>query len=164
MKLLKKFPLFLFLFFIPCLLFSQSGFGYINYKSYKTHYGNGDQSNYPRYPTTTSDFDKMVDSDQPATTLTNSGEISPFSLEGLNNGQAPRWGNDYYSVVYSGWFKPDKTGTYKFRTKADDASQTRFRVVGSTEWQIVTEQFGCCSYVYGTASLDNSQWYEFEIR
>ena len=31
---------------LPTLVFGQSGEGYINYKSYKTHYGTGSSSTY----------------------------------------------------------------------------------------------------------------------
>ena len=31
---------------LPTLVFAQSGEGYINYKSYKTHYGNSSSSTY----------------------------------------------------------------------------------------------------------------------
>ena len=41
---MKKFLLTLLL--LPTFVFGQSGEGYINYKSYKTHYGNGSSSTY----------------------------------------------------------------------------------------------------------------------
>jgi hypothetical protein len=154
---------------LPSLVFGQSGEGYINYKSYKTHYGNGSSSTYNGVSysggaNSTAEFDAMVDTNQPGTTLTHSGEVSPLGSTGLAGGLPPRWGNDYYAIVYSGWFKPDKTGTYNIRTYADDASETRYREVGTTTWQTMTYQWGCCTYVYGTATLDNTKWYEFEFR
>ena len=106
----------------------------------------------------------MVDTNQPGTTLTHSGEVSPYGSTGLAGGLPPRWANDYYAIVYSGWFKPNKSGTYNFRTYADDSSETRYREVGTTTWQYMTYQYGCCSYVYGTANLDKTKWYEFEFR
>ena len=36
----------LLLFFLPTTFLGQSGEGYINYKSYKTHYGSGAGSSY----------------------------------------------------------------------------------------------------------------------
>jgi hypothetical protein len=75
-----------------------------------------------------------------------------------------RWSNDFYAIVYSGWFKPNKSGTYNIRTYADDSSETRYREVGTTTWQTMTYQWGCCSNVYGTATLDKTKWYEFEFR
>ena len=159
----------LLLFFLPTTFLGQSGEGYINYKSYKTHYGSGAGSSYNGVSYnggagSTAEFDAMVDTNQPGTTLTHSGELSPYGTSGLRGGLAPRWGNDYYAVVYSGWFKPNKTGTYNFRTYADDSSETRYREVGTTEWQTMTYQWGCCSYRYGTATLDKTKWYEFEFR
>ena len=155
--------------FLPTIVFGQSGEGYINYKSYKTHYGNGSSSTYNGVTynggaNSTAEFDAMVDTNQPGTSLTHSGEVSPYGSTGLAGGLPSRWGNDYYAVVYSGWFKPNKTGTYNFRTYADDSSESRYREVGTTEWQTMTYQWGCCSYVYGTATLDKTKWYEFEFR
>ena len=154
---------------LPTLVFGQSGEGYINYKSYKTHYGNGSSSTYNSISygggaNTSAEFNAMVDTNQPGTTLTHSGEVSPYGSTGLAGGLPPRWGNNYYAIVYSGWFKPNKTGTYNIRTKADDSNETRYREVGTTAWQYMTYQWGCCSYRYGTATLDKTKWYEFEFR
>src|SRR5210317_256574 len=157
------------LLFLPTLVFGQSGEGYINYKSYKTHYGNGSSSTYNGVSysggaNSTAEFDAMVDTNQPGTTLTHSGEVSPYGTTGLYGGYPSRWGNDFYAIVYSGWFKPNKSGTYNIKTYADDSSETRYREVGTTTWQTMTYQWGCCSNVYGTATLDNTKWYEFEFR
>jgi hypothetical protein len=161
---------------LPTFIFGQTGAGYtpsgegkINYKSYKTHSGNGSSSTYNGVSYSggagsTAEFDAMVDTNQPGTTLTHVGEASPFSSGGLNGGHPPRWGGSYFAIVYSGWFKPNKNGTYNFRTFADDSSETRYREVGTTTWQTITYQWGCCSYRYGTANLDNTKWYEFEFR
>ena len=154
---------------LPTLVFGQSGEGYINYKSYKTHYGFGASSTYNGVTysggaNSTAEFDAMVDTNQPGTTLTHTGEVSPYGSTGLNGGQPPRYGSSFFAIVYSGWFKPNKTGTYNIRTYADDSSETRYREVGTTTWQTMTYQWGCCSYVYGTATLDKTKWYEFEFR
>ena len=146
---------------LPTLVFGQSGEGYINYKSYKTHYGTGASSTlsgvtYSGGANSTAEFDAMVDTNQPGTTLTHSGEVSPYGSTGLNGGHPPKWGGSYFAIVYSGWFKPNKSGTYNIRTYADDSSETRYREVGTTEWLTMTYQWGCCSYVYGTATLDNT--------
>ena len=154
---------------LPTLVFGQSGEGYINYKSYKTHYGTGASSTlsgvtYSGGAGSTAEFDAMVDTNQPGTTLTHTGEVSPYGSTGLNGGHPPRYGSSYFAIVYSGWFKPNKSGTYNIRTYADDSSETRYREVGTTTWQTMTYQWGCCSYVYGTATLDKTKWYEFEFR
>ena len=143
--------------------------GTINYKSYKTHYGNGSSSTYNgvtynNWPSSTADFDAMVDTNQPGTTLTHTGEVSPFTSEGLAGGLPSRWGSNYFAIVYTGWFKPNKSGTYNFRTIADDRSQTRYKEVGTNTWQTITEHWGWGQPVYGTATLDKTKWYEFEFR
>ena len=161
---------------LPSLVFGQtgagytaSGEGYINYKSYKTHYGTGASSTYNGVTynggaNSTSEFNAFVDTNQPGTTLTHVGQVSPLGSTGLNGGQPPKWGGSYFAIVFSGWFKPNKSGTYNIRTLADDSSETRYREVGTTTWSTMTYQWGCCSYVYGTATLDNTKWYEFEFR
>jgi hypothetical protein len=167
---MKKFIFILISTLLVCKIgYSQTGEGYINYKSYKTHYGTGSSSTYNGVSysggaNSTDEFDAMVDTDQPGTTLTHSGEVSPYGSTGFDSGHPPRWGNSYFAIVYSGWFKPNKTGTYNIRTKADDSSETRYREVGTTTWSTMTYQWGCCSLRYGTAALDNTKWYEFEFR
>ena len=167
---MKKFILSIITTLLVCVsVYSQTGEGYINYKSYKTHYGTGSSSTYNGVTysggaNSTAEFDAMVDTNQPGTTLTNSGEVSPFGGTGLNGGHPPKWGGSYFAIVYSGWFKPNKSGTYNIRTLADDSSETRYREVGTTEWQTMTYHWGCCSYRYGTATLDKTKWYEFEFR
>ena len=167
---MKKFIFILISTLLVCKIgYSQTGEGYINYKSYKTHYGTGSSStlngvSYSGGANSTDEFDAMVDTDQPGTTLTHSGEVSPYGSTGLNGGHPSRWGNSYFAIVYSGWFKPNKSGTYNIKTIADDSSETRYREVGTTEWLTMTFQWGCCSLRYGTAALDNTKWYEFEFR
>ena len=167
---MKKFIFILISTLLVCKIgYSQTGEGYINYKSYKTHYGTGSSSTYNGVSysggaNSTDEFDAMVDTDQPGTTLTHSGEVSPYGSTGLNGGHPSRWGDSYFAIVYSGWFKPNKSGTYNIRTIADDSSETRYREVGTTEWLTMTFQWGCCSLRYGTAALDNTKWYEFEFR
>ena len=167
---MKKFIFILISTLLVCKVgYSQTGEGYINYKSYKTHYGTGTSSTYNGVTYnggagSNAEFDAMVDTNQPGTTLTHSGEVSPFGSTGLNGGHPPKWGGSYFAIVFSGWFKPNKSGTYNIRTIADDSSETRYREAGTTEWLTMTYQWGCCSYQYGTASLDNTKWYEFEFR
>ena len=167
---MKKFIFILISTLLVCKIgYSQTGEGYINYKSYKTHYGTGSSSTYNGVSysggaNSTDEFDAMVDTDQPGTTLTHSGEVSPYGSTGLNGGHPSRWGDSYFAIVYSGWFKPNKSGTYNIKTIADDSSETRYREVGTTEWLTMTFQWGCCSLRYGTAALDNTKWYEFEFR
>ena len=167
---MKKFIFILISTLLVCKVgYSQTGEGYINYKSYKTHYGTGASSTlsgvtYSGGAGSTAEFDAMVDTNQPGTTLTHTGEVSPYGTTGLNGGHPPRYGSSYFAIVYSGWFKPNKSGTYNIRTYADDSSETRYREVGTTTWQTMTYQWGCCSYVYGTATLDKTKWYEFEFR
>ncbi|MDA9886626.1 cadherin domain-containing protein, partial [Flavobacteriaceae bacterium] len=167
---MKKRLLFLLVFFtFSASLVSQSGVGYINYRSYKTNYGNGSSStyngvSYSGHPNSNAEFNALVDVNQPGTTLYSSGEVSPFGGAGLNGGHPGQWSVNYFAIEYTGWFKPDETGTYNIRTKADDASETMYRESSSDPWTMITSQYGCCSHVYGTATLNEDTWYEFKIR
>ena len=70
---------------------AQSGWGYVNYTSYKTHNGTGDQSQYNAFANTAADFDKMFNTANSNTTITHTGETP---IVNLYNGslQVPHWG------------------------------------------------------------------------
>jgi len=100
---------------------AQSGWGYVNYTSYKTHAGNGSTSQYPAHASNAAGFDVMFNTANSNTTITHTGQV-PISY--LYNGslQTPRWGNEYYGYKFEFWFVPQQTGTYWFGTNSDDAS------------------------------------------
>ena len=69
---------------LPTIVFGQSGEGYINYKSYKTHYGNSSGSTYNgvTYSGISDNIAELVatlDVNQPGTTLYQSGEVTAYS-------------------------------------------------------------------------------------
>ena len=100
---------------------AQSGWGYVNYTSYKTHAGNGSINQYTQFADNAAGFDVMFNTANSNTTITHTGEV-PISY--LYNGslQTPRWGNDFYGYKFEFWFVPQQTGTYWFGTNSDDAS------------------------------------------
>jgi len=62
---------------------AQSGWGYVNYTSYKTHAGNGSTSQYPAHASNAAGFDVMFNTANSNTTITHTGQV-PISY--LYNG------------------------------------------------------------------------------
>jgi len=147
---------------LPTLVFGQSGDGYVNYKSYKTHYGNGYSSTYNGYTYSgladnATELQAMLDVNHPGTSLTHEGEAVANSSEGLKGGRPSRWGNDFYAVYHYGWFQPQETGTYRFTLQSDD---------GSGLWIDGDLKLfrPCCGASSVDVSLTSGQWYFFETK
>ena len=147
---------------LPTLVFGQSGEGYVNYKSYKTHYGNGYSSTYNGYTYSgladnATELQAMLDVNHPGTSLTHEGEAVANSSEGLKGGRPSRWGNDFYAVYHYGWFQAQETGTYRFTLQSDD---------GSGLWIDGDLKLfrPCCGASSVDVSLTSGQWYFFETK
>ena len=144
----------------------------VNIRSLKTHYG-GSQSGqyYTGNANSHAEFDNMVNVADGGTTLYTWGPIDITSYQGPRGGNhtpyqlwnPPRWGSQRYAIIYSGWFKPNKSGTYGFRTFTDDSHEFMIKGIGKTN-DIVTKHYGWNVWAYGTATLDKNTWYEFEYR
>jgi hypothetical protein len=100
---------------------AQSGWGYVNYTSYKTHNGTGTTNQYSQFANNAAGFDVMFNTANSNTTIYKTGEV-PISY--LYNGslQTPHWNGDFYGFKFEFWFIPQQTGTYYFATNSDDAS------------------------------------------
>ena len=147
----------------------------VNLRSLKTHYG-GNQSGqyYTGNANGHAEFDNMVNLADGGTTLYTEGPVDITSYQGPRGGNhtpyqlwnPPRWGgagSDRYAIIYTGWFKPNKSGTYGFRTFTDDSHEFMIKGIGKTN-DIVTKHYGWNTWAYGTATLDKNTWYEFEYR
>ena len=150
------------LFLLSFVGFSQSGDGYVNYKSYKTHYGVGSNSayngvNYSGLADNAAELQAMLDVNQPGTTLTHQGEVLANSAGGFQSGRPSRWANDYYAVYHYGWFQAQETGIYRFSLQSDD---------GSGLWVDGELKLfrPCCGTSYVDISLTSGQWYYFETK
>ena len=142
--------------------FSQSGDVYVNYKSYKTHYGNGSTSTYNGYTYSgladnAVELEAMLDVNHPGTSLTHEGEVLANSSQGFDGGRPDRWGNDYYAIYHYGWFQAQETGTYTFSLQSDD---------GSALWVDGDLKLfrPCCGTSYVDITLTSGQWYFFETK
>jgi hypothetical protein len=147
----------------------------VNLRSLKTHYG-GSQSGqmYSQNADSHTEFDAMVNLADAGTTLYLDTTVDITSYQGPRGGNhtpyqlwnPPRWGGagtQRYAIIYTGWFKPNKTGTYGFRTFTDDSHEFMIKGIGKTN-DIVTKWYGWNTWAYGTATLDKNTWYEFEYR
>jgi len=147
----------------------------VNLRSLKTHYG-GNQSGqyYTGNANGHTEFDNMVNLADGGTTLHLDTTVDITSYEGPRGGNhtpqqlwnPPRWGgagSQRYAIIYTGWFKPNKSGTYGFRTYTDDSHEFMIKGIGKTD-DIVTKHYGWNVWAYGTATLDKNTWYEFEYR
>ena len=144
----------------------------VNLRSLKTHYG-GSQSgqNYSQNANNHTEFDAMVNLADAGTTLHLDTTVDITSYQGPRGGNhtpqqlwnPPRWGTQRYAIIYTGWFKPNKSGTYGFRTFTDDSHEFMIKGIGKTN-DIVTKWYGWNTWSYGTATLDKNTWYEFEYR
>ena len=144
----------------------------VNLRSLKTHYG-GSQSgqNYSQNANNHTEFDAMVNLADAGTTLHLDTTVDITSYQGPRGGNhtpqqlwnPPRWGTQRYAIIYTGWFKPNKSGTYGFRTFTDDSHEFMIKGIGKTN-DIVTKWYGWNTWAYGTATLDKNTWYEFEYR
>ena len=154
-----------------CLILSFQAYGQstttVNVRSLKTHYGYGAASTvYSGNANNHVEFDYMVDPNSPGTTIYIDTTVDMLSLQGPRGGGAwnpPYWDNEWFAIVYHGWVKPNKTGTYRFRTYTDDSHEFMIKGIGKNN-DIVTAHYGWNQWAYGTATLDKDTWYEFEYR
>ena len=162
------------------LIISTQAYGQtttVNLRSLKTHYGNQTSGqNYSGNAGSHSEFDNMVNLNSGGTTLHVDTTVDITSYQGPRGNRhtpsqlwnPPRWNeggspDDRYAIIYTGWFKPNKSGTYSFRTYTDDSHEFMIKGIGKTN-DIVTKHYGWNTWAYGTATLDKTQWYEFEYR
>ena len=162
------------------LIISTQAYGQtttVNLRSLKTHYGNQTSGqNYSGNANSHSEFDNMVNLNSGGTTLHIDTTVDITSYQGPRGNRhtpsqlwnPPRWNeggspDDRYAIIYTGWFKPNKSGTYSFRTYTDDSHEFMIKGIGKTN-DIVTKYYGWNTWAYGTATLDKTQWYEFEYR
>lgn len=157
---------------ILCFFLLISGFisaqTTVNLKSLKTHYGNSTGgSGYGGNANSHAEFDAMVDVNNAGTTLHTETTVDILSLQGprgISAWDPPRWGNQRFAIVYSGWFKPNKTGNYAFRTRTDDSHEFMIKGLGYTN-DIITKYYGWNTWNTRTGvALDKDTWYEFEMR
>ena len=157
---------------ILCFFILISGFisaqTTVNLRSLKTHYG-GNQSGqyYTGNANSHAEFDAMVNLADGGTSLHLDTTVDILSLQGPRGNTSwnpPKWGTQRFAIIYSGWFKPNKTGNYAFRSRTDDSHEFMIKGIGYTN-DIITKYYGWNTWNtrYGVY-LDKNTWYEFEFR
>jgi len=129
--------------------YSQSGVGYVNYTSYKTHNGNGVTNQYTAHPSNAAEFDAILNTANSNTTITHTGEV-PLSIMCDGSTQTSHWSGDFYAIKFEFWFTPTQTGNYSFGINSDDASDL------SVDGTIITTYYGghgAGGYQYGSKSM-----------
>ena len=140
--------------------YSQSGVGYVNYTSYKTHNGNGSTSQYLQFPYTAAEFDNILNTANSNTTITHTGEV-PLATMCNGSTQTPKWGGDFYAIKFEFWFIPTETGSYRFGINSDDASDI------SVDGTIISTYYGghgAGGYQYGSKSMVAGTRYKIVAR
>ena len=134
-----------------------TGNGTTSVRIFRTHFGNGNTSQYAQYPLTRAAMDRLFSTAWSATTLWWSGSINATSslnfynyITLTNAGASVPPNGDYYSVEVTFTMVPMETGTYSFGIASDDGSDLW---IGSTS---VIEYYGgkgVGPYKYGTYSM-----------
>ena len=140
----------------------------VNIRSLKTHYGNSSGgTGYSGNANTHAEFDNMVNLSSNGTTLHVDTTVDILSTQGPRGNtywNPPRWGSQRFAIVYTGWFKPNKTGNYAFRSYTDDSHEFMIKGLGYTD-DIITKHYGYNTWNTRTGVyLDKNTWYEFEFR
>ena len=128
---------------------AQTGWGYVNYTSYKTHNGTGVTNQYQAHPNSAAEFDILLNTANSNTTITHTGEVTLATMCDGSTG-APHWANDFYAIKFEFWFIPQETGSYSFGVNSDDASDL------SVDGTIITTYYGghgTGGYRYGSINL-----------
>ena len=90
---------------ISFVTYSQTGVGYVNYTSYKTHNGNGVTNQYSAHPSNAAEFDAILNTTNSNTTITHTGEVA-LSIMCDGATQTPHLGGDFYAIKFEFWFIP----------------------------------------------------------
>ena len=142
------------------ITYSQSGVGYVNYTSYKTHNGNGVTNQYNAHPNNAAEFDAILNTANSNTTITHTGEVA-LSIMCDGAIQTPHWYSEFYAIKFEFWFIPTQTGTYRFGINSDDASDI------SVDGTIISTYYGghgAGGYQYGSKSMVAGTQYKIVAR
>ena len=140
--------------------YSQSGVGYVNYTSYKTHNGTGVTNQYPYHANNATEFDFLLNTANSNTTITHTGEVA-LSIMCDGSTQTPHWYSEFYAIKFEFWFIPTQTGSYSFGINSDDASDI------SVDGTIISTYYGghgASGYRYGSKSMVAGTKYKIVAR
>jgi hypothetical protein len=137
--------------------------GVTSVRIFRTHFGNGSQTQYSQYPSTRTEMNRLFSTSWSATTLWWTGNLNATtSLNFLNFGTLTSAGasvpnnGDYYSTEVTFTMVAAETGTYSFGLASDDGSD--LTIAGTS----VIEYYGGKGvgvYKYGTYNMVAGQQY-----
>ena len=140
-----------------------TGNGVTSVRIFRTHFGNGNTSQYSNYPSTRTEMNKLFNTAWSATTLWWTGSVNATSSLNFlqyttltSAGASVPPNGDYYSTEVTFTMVPMETGTYSFGLTSDDGADL---LIGSTS---VIEYYGgkgTGTYKYGTHNMVAGQQY-----
>ena len=135
----------------------STGNGITSVRIFRTHFGNGNTSQYQQYPSTRSEMNRLFSTAYTATTLWWQGNMSAtsslnfYNYTTLTNAGASVPNNgDYYSTEVTFTFVPLESGTYSFGIASDDGSDLSINGTSVIEFY---GGKGVGPFKYGTYSM-----------
>ena len=135
---------------------------------FRTHYGNGNTSQYAQFPSTRSEMDKLFNTSYAATNWWWQGNINATTSLNFTNyttltnaGVSVPPNGDYYSTEVTFTFVAAETGTYSFRLTSDDGSDLTINGTSVIEYY---GGKGVGVYKYGTYSMVQGSQYTVVAR
>jgi len=134
-----------------------TGNGTTSVRIFRTHFGNGNTSQYQTYPMTRSEMNKLFNTSWSATTLwwqgnmnaTSSLNFVQFTTLTSAGASVPPSG-DYYATEVTFTFVPLETGVYSFGLTSDDGGDLAINGTSVIEWY---GGKGTGQYLYGNYSM-----------
>ena len=145
-----------------------TGNGTTSVRIFRTHFGNGNTSQYQNWPMSRSEMDRLFNTAWSATTLWWTGSMNATSSLNFYNyttltnaGASVPSGGDYYATEVTFTMVAAETGTYSFGIASDDGSD--LTIAGTS----VIEYYGgkgVGPYKYGTYNMIAGQQYNVIVR
>ena len=134
-----------------------TGNGTTSVRIFRTHFGNGNTSQYSNYPMTRSEMNKLFNTSWSATTLWWKGNMNATSSLNFvqfttltSAGASIPPNGDYYAAEVTFTFVPLETGVYSFGLTSDDGGDLAINGTSVIEWY---GGKGTGQYLYGNYSM-----------
>lgn len=148
----------------PTISFSNN----LNIRVFSTHNRNGSTNQYGSYPTITSEYDRLFDTNFSNTILSWQGQVNiNTSLNWTswsilrNAGVTIPNNGEFFSVEITGTFIPTETGIYSFGINSDDGSDL---FINNNFVVSFYGGHGMSGFMYGTINLVAGVEYTFRVR
>jgi hypothetical protein len=140
-----------------------TGNGTTSVRIFRTHFGNGNTSQYAQYPSTRTEMNRLFSTAWTATTLWWSGNLNATASLNFTQyttltsaGASVPSNGDYYSTEVTFTMVPLESGTYSFGLASDDGSDLSINGTSVIEYY---GGKGVGPYKYGTYSMVAGQQY-----